>query len=237
MTTIRRAVPADLNTVRGILLAAAEWLHRQGYDQWPEGSPSMTVEKLGGQISNGEFWLACEGRQPAGVMALSTEADLDFWTPSEAATPAFYISKLARSRAYDARGVGAMMLRWACDLASQRGSRLVRLDAWRTNADLHGYYRQRGWTYERTVAAPGRNSGTLFWRLAAPDREARSAFRVTSALNPQTSTLRPGDPAIAATGSGPVAVVCAGNFLADGQIQVARGGRIWQAGEVWPDPS
>ena len=88
MMSIRRAVPGDLRTVTTILHSVARWLHKQGYDQWPDGSPSLGPMSISGQIGRGEFWIVSEDRDPIAVIALSRFGDADFWTRRELAEPA-----------------------------------------------------------------------------------------------------------------------------------------------------
>jgi ribosomal protein S18 acetylase RimI-like enzyme len=193
--TIRRAVPGDLRTVLGVLHSVADWLHREGIDQWREGSPSLGSAAVGRQIERGDFWLVGEYLNPVAVIALSTVGDADFWSPRDLADPAVYVSKAAVLRCAAGRGIGAMLLRWACDHAAAEGAVSVRLDVWKTNTELQDYYRRQGWQYYITVDAPGRNSGALFCRRAKADLEAREAFTllepvaveaVTSAGEPPT---------------------------------------------------
>ena len=173
MMTIRRAVPGDLRTVLAIIHSVQGWLHRQGIDQWPDGSPSLGPVRIGRQIESGDFWIASEGRDPIAVIALSPSGDTDFWSPAELAEPAIYVSKAAVLRRAAGRGIGAMLLRWARDHAADMLCDRVRLDVWKTNEALQDYYRDQGWEYLRTAEAAGRNSGALFWRREARPRSSR----------------------------------------------------------------
>jgi len=256
MMTIRRAVPGDLRTVTSVLHSVARWLHRQGYDQWPDGSPSLGPARVGGQIERGEFWIVSEGRDPVAVIALSRIGDADFWTPAELAEPAVYVSKAAVLRRGAGRGIGAMLLRWACDRAAAARIDRVRLDVWKTNGELQKYYRRQGWYYLRTVEAERRNSGALFCRPARLDPEAYAAFAplesatVTLGINPVVA----GMPVIVPTDAGPVAALCT-QVTADGSAgivssgreagaggppplyRVERDGAAWLARSAWPDPA
>lgn len=176
MMTIRRAVSTDLPEVIMILRSAADWLHARGYDQWPDGSPTLGPAKISAQIARGEFWLVTEDGEAAACVAISGDGDTDFWTPCELAEPAVYLSKLAIARSYAGRGLGAVLLRWACDRAASLGVKWVRLDVWRTNTDLQSYYRERGWEQLRIAEVPGRRSGALFQRPAVPDPVAAAMF-------------------------------------------------------------
>ena len=175
--TVGRAAVADLPEVLHLLNDAAAWLHAKGLDQWPDG---FSAERIGPLAARHEVWIAREGGRPAGTVTLSAEADPDFWTDAEGRQPAVYVSKLAITRA-DA-GLGALLLRWTVDYAARIGCEWARLDAWRTNEQLHAYYRHQGWEHVRTVSLPHRRSGALFQRPALPDLEARAAFTLAGAL-------------------------------------------------------
>jgi ribosomal protein S18 acetylase RimI-like enzyme len=256
MMTIRRAVPGDLRTVTSILHSVARWLHGQGYDQWPDGSPSLGPPRIGSQIDRGEFWIVSEGRDPVAVIALSRLGDADFWSPAELAETAFYVSKAAVLRQAAGRGIGAMLLRWACDRAFAEGIPDIRLDVWKTNLGLQRYYRCQGWQYLRTVETPGRNSGALFWHPMKADPEAREAFAL---LEPPVvvvgaSPVTAGMPVIVPTDDGPLAAVCTrvtadlshgevaagwehGNGSPPPLYVVERDGASWITREAWPDPA
>jgi ribosomal protein S18 acetylase RimI-like enzyme len=255
MMTIRRAVPGDLRTVLAILHSVAGWLHRCGYDQWPDGSPSLGPVRIGTQIERGEFWIVSEDQDPVAVIALSSAGDADFWTSAELTEPAMYVSKAAVLRRVAGRGIGAMLLRWACDRAAAEGIRRMRLDVWKTNYGLQDYYRRQGWHYLGTVERLGRNSGALFWHPAEPDPEAREAFTpVESAPVRGAIPVTAGMQVIVLTDNGPVSAACT-QVMADGSYGVTeagweqtlapppplyaveRDGASWLAREAWPDPA
>ena len=254
MMTIRRAGPGDLRTVLSILHSAADWLHSRGYDQWPDGSPSLGPVAIGAQIERGEFWIVSEDRDPVAVIALSRVGDADFWSPAELAAPAMYVSKAAVLRKAAGRGIGAMLLRWACDRAAAEGVRLVRLDVWKTNHRLQDYYDDQGWRYLGTAEAGGRNSGALFWHPAKPDPEARKAFVLLESPADAAQPVTAGMPVIVPGDYGPEAATCV-RVTRDGSAGVIavgwengsgdpptiyiveRDGREWVARDAWPDPA
>jgi ribosomal protein S18 acetylase RimI-like enzyme len=253
MMTIRRAVPGDLRTVTSVLHSVARWLHRQGIDQWPDGSPSLGPVRISGQIERGEFWIVSEDRDPVAVIALSPFGDIDFWSPAELAEPAVYVSKAAVLRRAGGRGIGAMLLRWAVDHAAAWRIDRVRLDVWKTNEALQDYYRRQGWTYLRTVDAEGRNSGALFCRTAKLDPEAHEAFTRVKPPAGVAGPVTAGMPVIVQTDDGPVSAVCVkvtadwshGVTAAGWEQSVAgpppvyaveRDGTSWLTREAWPDP-
>jgi ribosomal protein S18 acetylase RimI-like enzyme len=253
MMTIRRAVAGDLRTVLSIVHSVQGWLHRQGHDQWPDGSPSLGPVRIGAQIERGEFWIASEDRDPVAVIALSRDGDPDFWTPAELAEPAIYVSKAAVLRRAAGRGIGGTLLRWACDRAFADGIPDVRLDVWKTNLGLQRYYRRQGWQHLRTVEAPGRNSGALFWHPAKAGPGAREAFRLLETSAGTAERVTAGLHVIVPADDGPRSAVCM-RVTADltyGEVasgweqgtsgppayMVERDGEAWISREAWPDPS
>lgn len=233
MMTIRRAVPGDERTVLAILHSVARWLHRQGYDQWPDGSPSLGPISIGGQIERGEFWIASDGRDPIATVALSRRGDPDFWSPAELAEAAYYLSKAAVLRKAAGRGIGSILLRWALDRAMAEGIDNVRLDVWKTNIGLQQYYRRQGWQYLRTAKAEGRNSGALFWHPAKSDAGAREMFQLLDTPDDSVRPVTVGMPVIVPTDDGLVAAVCT-KVTADWSYGVTGGG--WEHGEGAPAP-
>jgi len=179
MMTIERATAADLPEVLQLLNDAADWLHSRGLDQWPAG---FNVDRIGPMVGRHEVWLVRDGGHPVGTVTISGEADPDFWTAAESRQPAVYVSKLAISRSEAGAGLGALLLRWAVDYAARIGCDWARLDAWRTNEQLHDYYRRQGWGQLRIVSLPHRRSGALFQRPAVADLEAREAFTLAGVL-------------------------------------------------------
>jgi hypothetical protein len=252
--TIRRAGPDDLLTIHSMLHAAARWLHGRGYDQWPDRSPSLTYARLDEQIRKSETYIVSDGPDPVATIAVSSAGDPDFWTAEELAEPAVYCSKAAVLRRGE--GLGALLMRWVTDRADMRGVRWARLDAWRTNRELHDYYRRTGWTYVRTADLPHRKSGVLFQMATAPDLEARASFdwQELRPLGAHRPMLDVGSPVIVDTSDGPVAATLTDLVRDYGMSEipqewetgvggpparfiVTRGGRTWspRPDQVWAD--
>lgn len=166
---LRPAEKRDIPVVTELLAQLARWLNERGYDQWSNGGP-YRHESLEDAVNRRGTWLLETTQCGAliGTITLSETGDPAFWTATELAAPALYLSKLAVDRAYAGQELGRLLLSWARDYAYRIGVRAVRLDAWRTNTDLHRYYIDRGWTLLRTVSAPGRNAGALFELPPAP---------------------------------------------------------------------
>ncbi|MEU8223894.1 hypothetical protein [Kribbella sp. NPDC048915] len=161
MTSIRRAELSDLEAFLDVLSAATARLHSRGISQWP---PRFAESKVVPDIEAGRAYIVCDGYDAVATTILSPIGDPDFWSPDELTDPAYYVSKISTISGYS--GLGSALLDWCGHRAAQLGGKLLRLDAWRTNHDLHNYYLAQGFHHVRTVVLAHRNSGALFERPA-----------------------------------------------------------------------
>lgn len=174
----RHATAADLDEVLRLIHESAAWLHARGIDQWPHDSPTLGADAIGAYIAAGRTVIVepVDGGPAVATVAVSPEADPDFWDTGEQMVPAWYISKLAVTRTRAGRDLGGLLLRWVGDRAHAAGVGVLRLDVWKTNAALQGWYRRQGWAYLRTVDHQWRNSGALFEKASGEDVHARLVF-------------------------------------------------------------
>jgi len=160
---MRKAIPSDTQLIWNLLEETIQWLRSRGSDQWSTwrtwGGPSGKVTRA---ISDGYVWLLFDGSVLVATITVEERGDPDFWTVDELAEPALYVSKLAVSRMYAGQSIGYLLLEWVRDRAYRRKANWIRLDAWRTNKELHAYYFRHGWEFVRDVDNPHRESGTLF---------------------------------------------------------------------------
>jgi GNAT superfamily N-acetyltransferase len=171
---LRKAESAELDTVMGLLRERVEWLRDRGSDQWSSWT-TWQATKIQPALDDGHVWLLLDGDEFIGTITVEFRGDGDFWSPQECAEPAAYLSKLAIRLDHAGNELGALLTDWARDYAYRRGCKVVRLDAWKTNAQLQAYYADRGWKHLRTVDAPGRRSGSLFELYVRPlPREQRA---------------------------------------------------------------
>lgn len=159
---IRYATNQDVSAVIGLRAHAEMWLHAAGIDQWTVRSTGE--RNIRDSIAAGTTYVVTTGAGDViGSLAMDA-ADLDFWTPAEAAQPAMYLYKFMIGSDRRGSGLGEVLLDWCCARAELLGARWLRLDCWRTNAALHRYYLRRGFRHVATRQAPGRQSGALFER-------------------------------------------------------------------------
>lgn len=158
--TIRPAVAAEVQIVASLWTEAAAWLASRGIDQWQYPPHLDRIER---SVAAGECWLAIH-REPVGTITVDGRADPEFWTPADEPETALYAHRMAVARWAAGQGLGAVLLDHAAHLAAAAGKRWLRLDAWRDNPGLAGYYRAQGFTEVRTVVLGHRRSGVLFQR-------------------------------------------------------------------------
>jgi GNAT superfamily N-acetyltransferase len=160
---IRPATPDDLEAILMLRLEAGDWLRERGTDQWQDPPRSAWVES----IADGNAWLGVDGGQVVATITVDEYADPELWTAGDRPRDALYVHRMIVARQAAGRELGSALLAHAEHLAAEAGKRLLRLDAWSSNTDLHRYYLDRGWTHVRTLELPHRGSGALFEREVA----------------------------------------------------------------------
>lgn len=127
-----------------------------------------------------------DGPATIGTITVDELADTDFWRRSDRVKDALYVHRMAVSRQRAGEGIGSAMLNWAGRRALWTGRPKLRLDAWRTNDDLHKYYEKQGFRRLRTVPVARRGSGELFERPAGlqVDERVRIGTRWSAGTRP-----------------------------------------------------
>lgn len=165
---IRIARPDDLDVVLGLIDNAADWLRTEkNTTQWARPWPSLDErgKRVHAALLDRQTWLLYDGRRPIGTVSIKTFGNEELWTPEARETEAVYLHRLVVAREYAGDGLGAELIDWAGrkGAARQRGAKLIRIDVWTDNAELHTYYRRLGF---RDVAARTTSdrtpSGALF---------------------------------------------------------------------------
>jgi GNAT superfamily N-acetyltransferase len=165
-TSLRKATQADATALTSLRDDAAAWLASRGIEQWTSGWDDLAATKLAAAIDEERTWVVDEGGQILATVTIGGP-DLDFWTEADEPDSALYVYRLTSARGAVGRRYGEFLLDWVGECAERAGQRWVRLDCWRTNAELHAYYLRCRFQHVRTVDVPGRKSGALFERSAA----------------------------------------------------------------------
>jgi len=149
-----RVVPAtriDFDAVMQLFAEARMWHIQNGLDVWKAFDPALVVA----DIEAGSIFVARLGDAVCGAVTL-LEHDLRVWGTDQ--KRALYVHRLVSSRQAVGLGIGAAILRWAQDVARQRGKVCLRLETWDTNHKLRAYYEQQGFRHIRDVFFPSDSS-------------------------------------------------------------------------------
>ncbi|MFG1999732.1 GNAT family N-acetyltransferase [Spirillospora sp. NPDC048911] len=162
---IRQANASDAPAIADLLRDASTWLASKGTDQW-QYPPRM--DRIAAAIERGSLFLVEEqpGRLPVATITMTPDADPDFWAEQDEPQSALYVGRMSVLRSRSGRQLGGRMLDWVSRRAAKEEKKWVRLDAWRTNEELHEYYLGQGFKHIRTVDRSWRQSGALFQRPA-----------------------------------------------------------------------
>jgi GNAT superfamily N-acetyltransferase len=149
---LRLAVPGDLEEVRELIREAANWLRAsKDTDQWENPWPDQAGqrERILNDLIKGKTWLVWDGPGVAATITVDTEEPLDLndqavWPGHHDRESVLYVRRVIVSRRYAGSGLGAALLDWAADHARKNHqAKLIRVDVWTTNHELHDYYKRQ----------------------------------------------------------------------------------------------
>jgi GNAT superfamily N-acetyltransferase len=231
----RRARAGDEDQAVRLVLDRVKWLGDRGSDQWTTRDQAVSVRE---SIKVRNTWVLCDGPRAVGSLAVSTNADPDFWAEPDRGVPALYITKMATALDWSGRGLGDLLLDCVVSYGRDRGISVVRWDAWRNNPDLHRYYVSLpGVRHVRTV--PGLASGALF-ELAFTQRRPAGVETIAPTKTWATfQTIRQAPPGQSATPGAYWVTVPELTIPGDPPrpLSLSAGGRpapiIWHAGDHW----
>jgi GNAT superfamily N-acetyltransferase len=172
---LRLAMPGDLNEVRRLVHQAAKWLTTsKGTDQWAKPWPTREArdQRLLSGIRNRQTWIIWDDDVPAATVSVATRPEPVVWSQPDRdcdlSDPAVYAHRLITARNYAGQGLGAELIDWA-GLRGQRqyGAKWIRIDVWTSNAALHAYYQESGFSRCGSCANPDYPSGALFQKAVA----------------------------------------------------------------------
>lgn len=143
---IRPGSVTDEEAVLALFDEAIAWLVDRGLSgQWGEQPfstrPEMREVVLR-TLRENEVRVAEHEGQPVGVLAAGACPPYVPGNP----VPELYVSLLISSRRLRGEGIGARLLALACELARERGRRMVRVDCWADSPHLIGFYEGQGFT-------------------------------------------------------------------------------------------
>lgn len=155
---IRQADRTDLAKIRDLWITASSDLQLRGYDQWQY---PVRTDLIREEIALGESWVIDGENDLIATVAIGTRADLTYWPEHQ--NDAVYVHRMIVHPSYRGQHIGSALLDFASSLAERQDLQFVRLDAWRTNTDLHRFYQSEGFKLVRIVTGHG-PSGACFER-------------------------------------------------------------------------
>lgn len=165
---IRPASSADVPALMALRTEAEGWLPRVGTDQWSDPETGgRAIARWHETIDDGRAWVVLDSDGSTVGTVSRGPADRDFWHDEDHPESGFYLYKLITGRSVAGRGVGSLVLDWACRIAALEGRDWLRIDCWRTNTSLQRYYEGLGFKHVRTEAPPHRKSGWIAQRPSA----------------------------------------------------------------------
>lgn len=148
-TTIRAAVPEDLDTILGLIAMAVEYMKGQGIRQWSDGYPNAEV--LMADIRRGESYVCHIGGQIVGTAALSLGEEPTYrqifnggWLTSG---PYGVIHRIAVDDSHKGQGVAASFVDYIEKMCISRGIYSVRVDTHEDNVSMQRMLKKHGFTY------------------------------------------------------------------------------------------
>lgn len=167
---LRPARAEDVSALMALRTEAEKWLTSKGTDQWSDPETgAKAITKWRTSIDEGRAWVVVDDADRVLATVSRGPVDRDFWTDDDRPESALYLYKLIVARCAAGRQLGARLVDWASSLAALEGRDWVRIDTWRTNTGLHGYYERLGFEHIRTESPAHRRSGWLAQRpVGAP---------------------------------------------------------------------
>ncbi|WUH96986.1 GNAT family N-acetyltransferase [Spirillospora sp. NBC_00431] len=165
---IRLARPEEIDVVLGLIDHAAGWLRAEkNTTQWarPWPSPDDRRKRVYEALLDRETWLLFHEERAIGTVSIRLIGHEELWTPEERDIEAVYLHRLVIHRDFAGGGLGAELIDWAGrkGASRQRDTRLIRIDVWTDNDELHAYYRRQGFRDVAIRTTSDRTpSGALF---------------------------------------------------------------------------
>jgi GNAT superfamily N-acetyltransferase len=143
---IRPGSAQDEDVVLGLFDEAIEWLVESGLSgQWGEdpfsGRPEMR-RLVGRTLRENDVLIAEHDGRPVGALAVGA---CPAYVPGNP-VPELYVALLLSSRRLSGEGIGARLLGLACEMAGERGRRMVRVDCRADSPRLIKFYEGEGFT-------------------------------------------------------------------------------------------
>ncbi|NLT57156.1 MAG: GNAT family N-acetyltransferase [Actinomycetales bacterium] len=161
-TYLRTCDEGDRKLLHDLRRKSEEWLAAKGVEQYQGVWSARAHTQIDKLLDERRFVALCDGADRTLAVGALVGPDMDFWTEDDDLHTAWYIARLMVNT--HGTGAGATLLDGVALAAAMDGRKYLRLDCWRTNIALHGYYETKGFYKVRLVEVSHRKSGALFQR-------------------------------------------------------------------------
>ncbi|WP_077319460.1 GNAT family N-acetyltransferase [Virgibacillus proomii] len=144
---IRKATLADREEVLTILKNAAQWIQKQGINQWAYLLSGKEDDAIETDIRTGITYMVELDKEAVATFSLSSEQnewDRRLWGKLE--DHAFYLHRLAVHRDHGGKQIGEKVLNCISKQAVKIGA-VIRLDCVSDNPRLNDFYQKNGFTF------------------------------------------------------------------------------------------
>lgn len=143
---------SDKDTVRDMLIEAAEWMAGLGVRQW--NPLQFTTAEIDRYFAEREIYLLIREEQPVGMFTLQS-SDPEYWGPLNE-EGCSYLHRLTVRSPWRGQQLSGAMIEWAAKRSKQLNRKALRLDCWDGNTKLNRMYASMGFVHKGTGEKQGR---------------------------------------------------------------------------------
>lgn len=152
---IRLATLADIPAILKLIEEVVPLMRAAGNNQWDDTYPNAQVFEK--DIANNELWVATEAAGIAGVIAITTDQSPEYadagWDINETT---IVVHRLAVSIHHQGKGVAALMMHQAEQVAKNSGLDKVRVDTNVVNKATNNLFPKLGYKYAGEIDLNGK---------------------------------------------------------------------------------
>lgn len=156
MTTVRAAVPADLEALWALVQRAVAHMNAIGNPQW--GADYPTRAHYEGDLAAGELYVAVNGEgRLLGCACINGKESPEYAEVAWSYTgPVLSVHRLAVDPEVQRQGVATALIAHAEDLARSQGVKALHVDTYAKNDRMQALFTKRGYVQRGDISLHGR---------------------------------------------------------------------------------